>query len=386
MSSRRVRCPGCAVVLGVPQGFRGCNVLCSRCKSKFRIPGISDAEIVDLIGNRSKDDSTVAGESVEAISAALSKELGSILQETTAGQGRTREFRKLPADLENLRLVRVDFHGVLLEFPGSLLENKRFRGAMPRRCLRCGSKNYLRPHLIVYSHHMADSSKLETEFVDSTAIMRGHDAMKLPGEELLDKLPAVKRVPAPANLPMPYWICKQCNPSKMIAAQNKIDSSTGLGSCRLQIRRYWRAEEFIIAMGAENTAIHEEIRQALKKYPEDPWNMLAGVVQQRLRQWYQPHNEERFMAYTPDRSHGRSEDGVTGIVVSNRRIICNCDRRFHESQKGEPIELSVSMSEKQMRLSLTTPNWNIRNLVVDKVGLERLRRALAKQKFIATWH
>ncbi len=382
MANRRARCPRCAVILGIPQGFRGSKVLCSCCQTRFQIPALSDAEIIDLIGHRNLDDSTVSGRPAEF----KAVELGDDFVSEDAEKRQTKEYAPIPPELEGFRLVRISRHGVLFEFPASLLEGKLLRGALPRRCLRCGTKAHLQPHLVIFSHHMADCSTLETEFVDSLAMISGHEAMNLSMDEVLEKLPIVKSVPAPANLPMPYWICDQCSPSNMILAQNEINRNTGQGQCLLQIRRFWRAEEFLSSINCENTSLHEEVCRALRDNPETPWDTLPGVVQQRLKQWYKPHKGERFVTYVPDRSHGRSEDGVSGIVVSNRRIIHNCDRRHRESEKGEPLELSFSMQGKQMRLTVKTPTWEVKNLVVDKSGLERLRRALAKEKFQTTWH
>ena len=381
MSNRRARCPKCAVILGIPQGFRGSKVLCSCCQARFKIPALSDAEIIELIGHRNRDDSTISGVPVEFTPVEISNEIAEEI-----GQGPATKYAPIPAELEGFRLVRISRHGVLFEFPATLLEGNLIRSALPRRCLRCGTKGHLHPHLVIFSHHMNDCSTLETEFVDSTAMISSTEAMNLPIDEILEKLPNVKTVPEPANKPMPYWICDQCSPSNMILAQNEINRQTGQGLCLLQIRRFWRAEEFLLDLHCEDTAMHEEVRRALREHPETPWDTLPGVVQQRLKQWYKPHKGERFVTYMPDRSHSRSEDGISGIVVSNRRIIHNCDRRHRESEKGEPIELSFSMQGKQLRLTVQTPTWEVKSQVVDKVGLERLRRALAQENFQTTWH
>ncbi len=383
MASRRVRCPACAVILEIPHGFRGSKVVCSCCQGRFRIPALSDAEIVDLIGHRDKDDTTVAGTSTREITAALVEARQS---DAKPGQAQADDkYKPVPAELEGFTLARLDSNGVLFEFPASLLAGTVLRGALPRCCMRCGTKGHLQPHLAIFAHHMTDSASLEVQFVDGPMI-DGQDAMNMPIEEVLEKLPRVKRVPSPANLPMPYWICDQCSPSNMVLAQNDIDRDTGAGACRLLLPILWRAEKFVLNLGCDGTAICEEIRKAVQDHPEEPWDSLAGVVQQRLRQWYHPHKAERFVSYTPDRSHGRSEDGVYGVVVSNRRLILNCDRRHYESEKGEPIELSFSMQGGQLRLTTKTPNWTVKNQVVDKAGLERLRRALANENFLTTWH
>ena len=44
------------------------------------------------------------------------------------------------------------------------------------------------------------------------------------------------------------------------------------------------------------------------------------------------------------------------------------------------------MEAGHLRLNIKGGNWHLKNLHVDKAGLEALRRALLKEKFNAVWH
>lgn len=382
MADRRVRCPQCAVILRVPGGFTGTKVLCTACSSRFYIPALSDAVILDWIGVPNKDDSwsdqPVDTSLTESPTAAVPGPQDVVEQASTSN---------LPLTAAGLLLVRIDRRGALFEFPAELLQDKHFRGAMPRRCIRCGTKSHIQPHVVIFGHAMADCSSLENEFLERRPDISDNDARNLPTEQLLDRLPGVMKVPAPVAVPMPFWVCDMCSPSNMVFAQSEVHHDHGERVlCHLQVRRLWRAEEFAVAAGAAGSAGFDSLHRAVEESQEKPWDTLAGVVQQRLQQWYHPHKGERFVAYIPDRTRARTEDGMVGLVVSNRRLIYHHQMRHRESEKGEPLELQFAMDAGKGNLHIKSPNWEIRNISVDKPGLEWLRRSLTAERFHAAWH
>lgn len=387
MAGRLVRCPGCTGVLEIPERYTGRKVLCSLCQMKFLIPAASEADILDWIGPRDKDD-TAAGTAFEIKPEELPEELmgNEVVESEMDGSsmaGEKVEDRDLTTGVEGLVLHRIDKRGPMFEFPARMLEDKKFRGGLPRRCLRCGAKGNLTPHLVVFARHMTDSVNLENEYVDSTKMLDEYQARNLPQEEVLDQLPRLDKVPEPANLPMPYWICDMCSPKEMIAGEHEVHG--GEICCRMQVHRPWRAEEFLVNIGGEGSAAHEAIREELQKNPEVPWDSLAGSTQHRIEQWYKPYRGETFVTYVPDPTRARTEEGMQGIVVTNRRIIYHSSMRHQEAEKGEPIELQFSLEGGKGSLQIKGSKWDLKNIPVDKPGLERLRRGLHKANWEAVW-
>jgi hypothetical protein len=383
MTMTRVRCPDCTVILEVPADYKAEKVRCSVCRVGFRVPAYSDKQIADWIGPRFRDDTAVVEREGDLPHSVADEPEVSIPRPSRISRQSVGE--DLTAGVPGFRIVRISSRGVLFEFPASFLRDIRFRSAMPRRCLRCGTIAHIQPHLIIFGHEMHDSSGIDAEYVDGPSQLSETEARNLPAEEILQKLPSIRNIPAPADHPMPYWICDMCSPSNMIYAQNEIHKD-GEGTCRLQIRRLWRAEEFLINAGGEDSGADQAIKKELEKNPELPWDTLSGVVQQRLRQWYSPRPGERFVAYMPDRRRARTEDGMAGVLISNRRLIYHSSMRHRESDKGEPIELDFRSDQGQMRLHIKTPSWEAKNMIVDKASLSRLRRALHKENFNAKWH
>ncbi|MBS3821000.1 MAG: hypothetical protein GVY16_07205 [Planctomycetes bacterium] len=377
-AARLARCPGCRNVLEIPGAYHGTRVLCGICEAKFEIPpsNITGSEVLDWIGEPDKDETRADTPAVE-----VPEEL---MGDGEAGSAESEE--DLATHEEGFRLIRISSRGALFEFPAEKLFDKQFRGAIPRRCLRCGTKAHIQPRIIIFGHEMMDSSAIELEYITARAEHSDHDARSLPIDQMLERLPKVQRISPPGDLPMPYWICDMCSPTNMVFARGDFADDEQGGTCRLQIRRLWRAEEFLVNAGGENTGAHEQLLEALEKNPERPWDTLAGVVQQRLQQWYRPHRGETFVTYVPDATRARTEDGMSGIVVSSRRLICHSSMRHRESDKGEPLELEFGLRGREGTLRVKSPNWEIKKIAVDKVGLERLRRGLAKEGFTTTWH
>ncbi len=386
---RRVRCPECTVILDIPEGFQGTKVRCSVCNTDFRIPGVSDADILDWIAHEEKEDTSHGhgtslrkSEASTLSDASLDVESVSVVEEAED----IPVFQGYSAGQEGFVLERIDAHGAFFEFPAKFLESVAFRASIPRKCLYCGTTEHITPRLVLFGPMLKDCTTLEAIFLDHSTRLEEQEVRSLSTEEVLQRLPNTDQLPAPANLPMAYWICDMCNPSKMIFAQNRIDAETHEGACCLQMARLWRAEEFLIAAGGENTEAHRELLAAMEKYPETPWDNQSGAAQQRLRQWFVPQRGEKFIAYCPDRSHTRTEDGMFGVIVSTRRLLYHTSLRSQESNKGEPMELSFSVESGRQMLQIKTPNWEIKNLIVDKAGLRTLRLALAEQNYTAQWH
>lgn len=381
MAARRVRCPECTVILDIPADYPGRRIRCSVCKADFLLPGVSDDDILDWIATEEEPEDTAHG------AAAMAPAPGDTHSPPVDSEDEEQEdaFSGYSAGAEGLVLLRVDSHGALFEFPAGLLEPLAFRAALPRKCLRCGTRRFLTPHMVIFGPMLKDCTTLEAEFLTRSIRLEEQEIRDLSTEEVLRRLPGPENLPAPANLPMIYWVCDLCSPAKLIYAQNRLNPDTHEGRCCLQIHRLSRAEEFLRAVGGEGSEAHRELLAVMEKHPETPWDNLPGMVQQRIQHWFAPHRGERFVAYCPDRSRTRKEDGMAGVLVSTRRLIYHTALRHHESEKGESLELSFAMDNGRQTLRIQAPLWEVKNMVVDKEGLRALRQALTEQRFPAQW-
>jgi hypothetical protein len=288
-------------------------------------------------------------------------------------------------DNAGLRLVKLSSREALLEFPASRLDDVRFRCAMPRQCLRCGQRNHLRAHVIIFTPELRDSFSLEEEHAAGAMVLSNAEVRGLTGEQILARLPKVPNVPPPGDLPMPYWVCDMCTAVGLVGGQINVNPETRQGICRLRIRSLRAAEQFMAAAGAGETSDHDAIQAKLDAQEENPWDDLPETVQHRIHQWYKARDGERFVAYVPDRDRARTEDGMAGILLTTDRMIYHQSYRHDETPIHEPAEFALSMAGPKGDLSVRTPGWRVKRMRLDRDGIKTLRRGLFKSCAKAHW-
>jgi hypothetical protein len=349
-------------------------VRCGSCRIRFRLPkriAVTDDAIAEWLAEGRKPEARHAPEKVPTH------------EEQTAASQSTAV---LPAVSDAIRMVKSDASGALFEFPSARLLDPAFRCAMPRRCLRCGTATHLAAHVIVYVAHLVEGVSQEADRIAGSLVLKGDDVKSLSNEELCKRLPRVPNAPPPADLPMPYWLCDICTARDLISGQIRLDPASGVGLCRLWVGNLRVAEEFVVATGAKSSTALAELQHRIAATAENPWSFLSLVVQNRLQQWFKPQHGEHFLAYTPDRDLTRTEDGMGGIVVSDKRLICHNPMRQREATVAEALEMEETVEEGKHRLRIKSPSWEVRKVAVDREGLVRLKAALVKGMFRVTWH
>jgi hypothetical protein len=119
---------------------------------------------------------------------------------------------------------------------------------------------------------------------------------------------------------------------------------------------------------------------------DDPWGVLPLTVQNRIQQWYRPQPGEHFIAYISDRERARSEQGLAGLAVSDRRLIYHTPVRHKEAGQGEKFEMTEIVEAGRTWLEIKCPSCALKRIAVDPDGLAQLRNALTRGQFTVGWH
>lgn len=408
MKARHVQCPVCAAILKVPPSLADCFVRCGTCTHRFRLPrqiSVTDEAIAEWLWQATPT-KPVSGERAGERSGERSGDQAGDQADGRTGEGTGEGAGKgvparprpdddapasgntavLPALSGGIRLLRVNSKGATIEFPASRLKDPDFRCAMPRRCMRCGKRTNIEAHVVVFAPLMEDSFRYEMEKMGGGRDLPGPGSLWMAGRDILDALPHVPHVPPPADLPMPYWLCDLCTGEGQVAGQISVNAATGQGLCRLRVRNLRRAEEFLIAAGGGDIAEDPRFQQYIATHQDQPWDVLPGIVQQRLSDWYKPVKKERFVCYIADRDLPRADDGFAGVVVTNHRLVYHRDERCDEARVGERIRLQTTGSTGRVQLRIKTPNWDVRRIMVDREAVDCLRKALTAARFKAVWY
>lgn len=367
--------------MGVPEANLQRKVLCPKCKHKFVVAEQPAGVLEDVVA------SWLTGEGGEGGPGGLEEELGGGVGEDRAADGESTADEPLPLMKGDIRIVKVESRGAMFEFPAERLEETDFRAGFPRQCLSCDARTHLRAHVVIYASELVtDSISMEEEHSAGALVLSNEEVRGLSNEDVLQRLHHVPNVPHPGDLPMPYWVCDMCSGSGQVKGQIHVNPDTGRGWCRLVIRNLRRALQFIDNVGGRSVEGHASLRERVQQTTENPWDNLPEVVQHRIQQWFKPESGEKFVAFIPDRDHARTEDGIAGVVVSSKRLIYHTPRSHRAARKEEPIELQHASGGGRGNVSITTPEWSIKHMRVDRDGLSRMRRGLTLGKFRAMWH
>lgn len=83
------------------------------------------------------------------------------------------------------------------------------------------------------------------------------------------------------------------------------------------------------------------------------WGSLPLKTRLRLEPWCRFEAQERFIRYFPDPDFTRSEAGLAGVVVTDRRLIHHKFRRLRDVPLNRPLTLHLRRDGKLTRLSVT---------------------------------
>lgn len=371
--TRRVPCPACETLLSVPPNSTGKYARCGKCEHRFQIPAEPDRHLSD-------DDVLMLLEGDED---EVDLETESQLSDESTDPGMSTFSAASGAPVATMHILKIRPNGVLLDFPADYLLDRHFQSAMPRMCMCCGTRANLLPHLLRFVPRGADAAATRQQH--TSLVVKDPALQRLDNTQLLERLPEVPGAPPPANRPMPYWLCDQCRDVDIVAGQIKVDPQTQQGTCWLFVRNLHGCEEFIRVAAGDNVPDLDKLHELNESGRENPWDLIPESVKHRLEQWFRPEDDEQFLGYVPDRDHNRTEDGMAGILISNKRMIFHTHLRHMESKIDEPLKFLLAMSRDAGELQINTATWQIKRMKVDKEGIRGLRRALTMGKFRVAW-
>lgn len=379
MGEAKVLCPVCKDAMQLPAGPTSKTAYCAKCKQTF------------LLRNKlAAPDDTISSWLSSGLEEGDEKEdMGSaVMPAVTGGEtgkpaGDSHASRVPPVG--GVRMVSLAQQGAMFEFWAESLKAPDFRVAMPRVCVHCLWRAHLRVHVVIFTNQLRDSVSLEAEHKAGHLSIPQDEIGNLYGEELLNALPRVPNVPAPADLPMPYWVCDLCNGAGEISGQIQVNPQSGHGVCRLFIRNLHVAASFFATAAGEGSADYAKLRDFVQHLQEDRWDALPSVVRHRMEQWFRASGGERFLAYVADRDLARSEDGMAGVVISSQRLIYHRVPIHQETPVKSEVLLHSRQNGDRSAVTVAAPDFKPRTINVDRGGLMMLKWALTRGHYKATW-
>jgi len=337
-----IECPTCGSRYRAPRTVVGRRARCAKCQTKFLIRAEDDPDKLDVLGwlsggapVRSQTSNPGASSTFMGITPADTHSETPPVAEGRPTAAPERGGTKSPGQspvtpsaspeagrsgAALVKLERIDEMGAFFEFPTERLNDVRLRGAFPHLCLSCGSGENLDVHLIVFSERLPERDYHRANEYVSRVVGRLNNNAQAKDPGWIEQLPRLQTMPPPFDLPFPYYVCPRC--SAIGAVVTHVLHHDRTEYCQINIQNLKMAAVFLSNAGGTGSEDHKRLAAAAKQQHHDRWQLLPLPVRNRLRQWYQPVESERFLGYYADEDFAKAEAGVAGLVLTDRRLIC----------------------------------------------------------------
>lgn len=285
----------------------------------------------------------------------------------------------------NIRLDHVDSMGAFFLFDSRLLRDDAFRAAFPQSCILCGGKDDLSVYPVVWSCKLQGKVDKNDLLRQGPYVRRLDELTHRKGRKMLSQLKRVENIPEPYNLPFPYYVCPSCSPVGAIMTHvhtRKDPAQQGATQeiCELGISSLTQAERFArVVCGADTEAVRE-IHQARMECMSDAWRTLPLAVRNRIKQWFEKGQDEKFIAYVSDADFAKAEAGTAGLVITDQRLVYRKSLAELEIDRSEPVEMDQESKGSRTVLVIHGPEDKDARLVLDAGCVEKVRRLIEEPK------
>ncbi len=361
MSNIRVSCPHCGSAFVIPEEGRGKKGRCHSCGKILVIDELIAQE------NASGDD----------IMTWITE--GDQKAQKEAQQGASRHPSGSRRRGFGVRLDHVNEMGAFFQFDSRLLYQEDLRSSFPQSCIICGATKSLSVHLIEWSNKRIRTPSSQKTGYHMPCVFELDKLSGASGRELLSVLGRVEMLPEPYSLPFPYYVCRSCSPVGAVVPDVR-PSPDGQGEiCELGVASAVGACDFaMMTCGSESDA-PALIREVARKGGGYLWKRLPLAVRNRIGQWFEPHEDEVFLAYIPDADFSKAEAGNAGVAMTDRRLVYRKALAVVEILLSDNIRIDETRSGKVVKLKITSDAGKTVNLSANDASAGQLKNLLAQR-------
>lgn len=352
-----VMCPGCSLKFKVPVHLIGKRARCNDCQTIFVLE--APAEMLEDTVAEWLFEGAVPPKPIDSAIGGTPVRAGVGAQPAAAAPAAATAMAAAPvaqthaSAADAVRLERIDDMGAYFEFPADRLPDCQLRGSMPRKCIACSSQDDLRIQLLVWTDRLPprDQLRLQEHQAASAGMLADYQGQGL--EEYLGRLPHLKMLPPPYNLPLPYYVCPAC--STVGEVLTHVLAHGQREYCQIMIANLEVAADFLAANGGADSEDYHMVLEAWQHQKADPWRTLSLGVRNRLSNWFERKTGERFIEYFPDAEFSKAELGTAGLILTNRRAIYKKFAALREFNITKPTNLRCIQGEEKWQLELSQP-------------------------------
>lgn len=263
-----------------------------------------------------------------------------------------------------LSIQSLDMSNVLMEFPNWLLELDAFRASFPMQCLGCGesdsNKLLAKPLPWVDKYPSRISAR---EFSDRFARNVPRNIGPI---EFVKDMHLISDMPMPFGLQMPFYVCKdKCD--RTIEITTKIVSSPYGVGCQVRLPVGAGALEWMARVNGVCGRDYLQLASMVQRHKSTEWEAIPEKQRQRLANWFQWAEQEKFLIYLSDSDFAKKDEGLAGLVLTDKRIVF----RKYQRQGVIPLGREGTLQFKEEQSFCEVSHRTSENQITQMVRLRR---------------
>lgn len=274
----------------------------------------------------------------------------------------------------NLVINQCSQEGVLIAFDSACMQDIGFRTSIPVACAFSGERN--KSDLIAKPLAFVDQSQATIR--NPQEIEAGHERKMTESdtpESLIAQMDIIKGLPERFQKPMPYYVAADhATLSLECRTKNRKD---GGSTCFVVIPEGTIALQWLAAVNGTCGAEYRMLRNDVARLWSKQWQGVPEDIRQRIGAWAGFTPGERFRYYINDGEFGKKDEGMAGLIFTDRRIIYHRYHRSGEALYLENPQLIVRPEGDFAGVSIKTDLNTVKTVQLRISDLERLREIAA---------
>jgi DNA-directed RNA polymerase subunit M/transcription elongation factor TFIIS len=215
--------------------------------------------------------------------------------------------------------------GVMFAFDSSFLEHGEFRVSMPIGCAFSNDRE--RKQLLARPLAFHDQS--QGAIRNAQGVEAGHEFRMISTQtpkDVIASMGTLTQLPTPFKFPMPYYVNEEhSNMSLQCSTRRRAEGGT---NCRVLIPNGYYALDWLRNINGVCGREYRLLQQDVARLWSGAWHEVEETTRQRLGTWVGFEPGERFQHYFNDAEFGKKDEGLAGVVLTDRRLIYH---KYHRS-------------------------------------------------------
>jgi DNA-directed RNA polymerase subunit M/transcription elongation factor TFIIS len=239
----------------------------------------------------------------------------------------------------NLVVAEVSQRGVLMAFDSSFLEHTGFRLSFPTQCVFSGHNVY--HELVAKPLGFFDQSQGEIRNAQEIENRREITLVSdMTPRRAMGLMGSIDQLPTPFKFPMPYYVSIDHVTMSMECSTAK--RGDGGGTCYVLVPTGGVALQWLQNVNGICGDDVRLLRRDVSFMWSDQWQQLPEHIRHRLSTWVAFEGGEHFQYYFNDAEFGKKDEGLAGVVLTDRRLIYHKYHRKGSVRYGENPKLILS--------------------------------------------